>query len=57
MSEIRCDSSVQVFTPKVILCVPREDMVLGNTLIEPILFCLEIGFEAVSWVTLEVGDV
>lgn len=46
-----------LLTPKVIFCIPGENMVFRNTDIEPKLLRLQIGAEALLRVALEVRDV
>ena len=43
--------------PEVVLRVTRQDVVLGDTDIEPVLLGLKIGLKTVLRVALEVGDV
>ena len=44
-------------TPEVVLRIARQDVVLGDTDIEPVLLGLKIWLKTVLRVALEVGDV
>ncbi len=44
-------------TPEVILGISRDDVVLRDAGVQPILLCLEIWLQAVLGITLEIGDV
>lgn len=55
--KLRRSVEVMILTPKVILRVPGKDVVFGNALLNPVFLRLQIWFQRVLGITLEVSDV